>query len=328
MRESEPTMLERAWAVLVPPRGKGLTSFPLEVLSGEEPCRVALDAAGARHLLVPAGHQTESVDPKPAVLGLAIRQLSFGRGAITYVDVSCAEPDLFPEFDGVVTDVLEAVSDAPRPASAAVEAVLRWRRLFRSSLLRGMSRQAKIGLFAELVMLSAFVEADRGFPVQAWRGPFNDPHDFEAITRCVEVKALGAAGDGIIVHGLEQLDTHDDRPLDLVLMRVLEDPDGCSVSDLVHRLRGVVASRSDLRARLSAVGWSEQPDRPDLDMFVVDEVLRVAVDGETPRIVPASLALGGLPDGIDNLSYRVELGALLPLAVGASLSEIAEESVR
>ncbi|MGR6317512.1 PD-(D/E)XK motif protein [Micromonospora soli] len=328
MRESEPNMLERAWAVLVPPRGKALTSFPLEVLCGKEPCRVALDAAGARHLLVPAGDQAVTVDTKPAVLRLAIRKLGFGGAALTYIDVSCAEADLFPEFDEVVTDVLEAVSDAPRPASAAVEAVTRWRRLFRSSLLRGMSRQAKLGLFAELVMLSALVEADPGFPVQAWRGPLNEPHDFESTARCLEVKALSAVGDGIIVHGLEQLNTHDDRPLDLVLIRVLEDPDGSSVSDRVRWLRGVVASRSDLRTRLSAVGWSEQPDRPDLDMFAVGEVLRVVVDGETPRVVPTSLVAGGLPSGIDKLSYQVDLAALLPLAAGASLSEIAEEAVR
>ncbi|MEV7807252.1 PD-(D/E)XK motif protein [Microbispora sp. NPDC088329] len=328
MTDIEPTMLERAWAVLTPPRGKHLASFPLEVMCGEEPCRVALDATGTRHLLVPVGDETVSVDPRPAVLGMVVRKLAFGGPAVAYVDVSCAESELFPEFDEVVTDVLEAASGAQRPASAAIQAVTRWRRLFRSSLLRGLSRQAKLGLFAELTVLLSLIQADPGFPVTAWRGPLNEPHDFEASARCLEVKGLGVVNDSIVVHGLEQLNTHDGRPLDVILLRVVEDADGQTLSDLVDQLRGMVASRVDFRTRLAAAGWSYQPDRPDLDTFAVEEVRRLVVGSDTPRVVPSSLIAGALPDGVGNLSYQVDLAALLPISDGASLAEIAEEAVR
>jgi len=326
--ESEPTMLERAWAVLLPPRAKELASFPLEVMCGAEPCRVALDSMGIRHLLVPAGDEAVSVDPRPAVLGLAVRKLRFDGPTVVYVDVSCAESDLFPEFDEIVTDVLEAVSGLQRPALAAIGTVARWRRLFRSSLLRGLSHQAKLGLFAELTVLSSLAEADPAFPIEAWRGPLNDPHDFEASARCLEVKGMSAVSDRIVVHGLEQLNAHDGRPLDVVLLRVVEDPDGRSVSDLVGHLLGIVAARAEFRARLSAAGWSERPARPDLDTFAIDEVLRLVVDVGTPRVVPSSLVVGSLPHGVGALSYQVDLAALLPLTTGASLIEIAEEAVR
>ncbi|GAA4923887.1 hypothetical protein HD597_011208 [Nonomuraea thailandensis] len=328
MTDIEPTMLERAWAVLTRPRAKELAAFPLEVICHAEPCRVAIDGTGARHLLVPAGDEAVSADPRPTVLGTVIRKLRFGGPAITYVDVSCAESDLFPEFDEVVTDVLEAVADARRPAAAAVDAITRWRRLFRSSLLRGLSRQAKLGLFAELTVLMSLVEADPRFPVDAWRGPLNEPHDFEAAVRCLEVKGLSAASDSIIVHGLEQLNTHGGRPLDLILLRVVEGPDGRTLSDLVEQLRGAVASRADLRARLSAAGWSELPDRSDLDTFAIEEVRRIVVGPDTPRVVPSSLVTGSLPDGVKGLGYQVDLAALLPFSAGASLGEIAEEAVR
>ena len=177
-------------------------------------------------------------------------------------------------------------------------------------------------------MLSSLVQANPGFPVEAWRGPLHEPHDFEAAARCIEVKGLSSTSDGIVVHGLEQLNIHDDRPLDLVLLRVVEDLDGRSVSDLVEQLRGAVASRTDLGVRLSAAGWSAQPDRPDLDTFAVEEVLRVVVGAGTPRIVPSSLVGGALPYGVGELSYQVDLAALLPLSAGASLAEIAEEAVR
>ncbi|WP_433495131.1 PD-(D/E)XK motif protein [Micromonospora sp. CA-248089] len=328
MTEIEPTVLERAWAVLVPPRVKELASFPLDVLAGVQPCRVATDTVGHRHLLVPADGEAVAADPRPAVLGTAIRKLTFDGPAVTYLDISCGEPDLFSEFDEVVMDVLEAVSVAQRPASAAMRTVTRWRRLFRSRLLRGLSRQAKLGLFAELSMLSSLVHADPGFPVEAWRGPLHEPHDFEAASRCIEVKGLSSASEGIVVHGLEQLNTHEDRPLELVLLRVVEDPDGRSVSDLVEELRDAVASRADLGTRLSAAGWSEQPDRPDLDTFAVEEVLRLVVGPGIPRIVPSSLVGGALPYGVGELSYQVDLATLLPLSAGASLAEIAEEAVR
>ncbi|MBB5775048.1 PD-(D/E)XK motif protein [Nonomuraea jabiensis] len=324
----ESTMLERAWAVLTRPRATELASFPLEVVCHAEPCRVAIDGTGTRHLLVPTGDEAVSVDPKPAVLGTVIRKLGFGGSTVAYVDVSCAESDLFPEFDEVVTDVLEAVASARRPALTAVDAIARWRRLFRSSLLRGLSRQAKLGLFAELTVLSSLVEADPGFPVSAWRGPLYEPHDFEAAARCLEVKGLSAAGDNIVVHGLEQLNSHDGRPLDLILLRVVEDPDGPTVSDLVEQLRSAVASRTDLRTRLSAAGWSDQPDRPDLDTFAIEEVLRIVVDPDIPRVVPSSLVAGSLSEGVTDLSYKLDLAAVLPFSSGASLAEIAEEAVR
>jgi hypothetical protein len=322
------TMLERGWAVLTPPRAQELSSYPLEVVSGSVACRVALDSVGGRHLLIPVNEETVSVDPKTAVLGLAVRKLRFGSSAATYVDVSCKEGDVFLQFDQVVTDVLEAVADSSRPASAAIDTVIRWRRLFQNILVRGLSHQAKLGLFAELAVLTSLIEAQPNFPVNNWRGPLQEPHDFEALSRCIEVKALSVAADDIVVHGLDQLGTHDNRPLDLALLRVVEDANGRTISELVDQLLGVVASRTDLRQLLAAVGWSTDSAQSDVDAFSIDEVFRVVVGADTPRVVNTSLANGSLPHGIEGLRYRVRLNALLPLSTGASLANIAEEAVR
>jgi hypothetical protein len=325
---SEPAQLDRAWAVLSTPTVQELSSFPLDVTSGAEPCRVALDRTGGRHLLVPAAGETVAVDSRPAVLAMAVRKLRFGGPAVQYVDVSCGEAELFAEFDDVVADVLDAVADAPKPASAAVRTVARWRRLFRNSLVRGLSRQAKLGLFAELTVLAALVDADPAFLVDMWRGPLREPHDFEAPNCCIEVKGLGVASDALVVHGLDQLGRHDGKDLVLVLVRVVEDPDGSTVTELVEQIRETVSSRADFRSRLAAAGWSSGPDRPDFDRYAVDEVLQVTVGPETPGITPDDLVTGRLPDGVRDLTYAVELAALLPLASGASLEEIAERAVR
>jgi hypothetical protein len=322
----EPSELERAWAVLSPPRVKDFESFPLGLSFGGHPCRAALDAAGSRHLLVPDAGEGVMVDPRPAALGTTLRKLSFGGPASAYLDVSCSEKELYGEFDDVLSDILEEIEGSDRPVSAAVRIVARWRKLFRSALVRGLSAQAKRGLFAELTVLAELIAADSAFPVDAWRGPLKEPHDFEAPAGCIEVKAVGVEGGPIVVHGLDQLARHNDRPLDLVILRVVEDPDGLTIADLVTRLRHAGASWVELRQRLAAVGWHDDPSRPDTDAFAVDEVLCVRVTDAVPRLVPRSLVAGAVPEGIGDVQYGIELASLLPYSSGASLAEIASEA--
>jgi putative PD-(D/E)XK family protein DUF4420 len=325
------SQLERAWAVLVPPTASDaseLSSFPLDVAFGALECRVALDGTGSRHLLVPAVGETVVADSRPSTLNQAVRKLIFGRQEAVYIDISCVDLDLYPEFDDVVTDVLEAVQDSDKPGEVALHTVARWRRLFRSRLVHGLNAQAKLGLFAELTVLSALLDSDPGFEVASWRGPLREPHDFEAPRRCIEVKALGTESKAVVIHGLDQLDQHDERPLDLALVTVVSDPEGTTIAELVEQIQERTDSVPDFRSRLKAAGWSNDPARPETDSYSVAEVLRVNVGLATPRLVSSSLVTGTLSDGVGDLSYCIELAALLPLVDGSSLAELAEEGVR
>ena len=129
----------------------------------------------------------------------------FGAADEVFVDLSCTEQDLHAEFDDVVTDILESIRGVERPGIAALQAIARWRRLFRARLVRGLSIQAKLGLFAELTMLLALVDADPAFSVDLWRGPLREPHDFEAPGRCLEIKAVTSESDAVVIHGVSQL---------------------------------------------------------------------------------------------------------------------------
>jgi Putative PD-(D/E)XK family member, (DUF4420) len=318
--------LERGWAVLTPPRAQALTSFPLDISIGDMACRVALDSSGARHVLIPIDGETLQPDQRPSVLGLTVRRLTFGPDDRTYVDLSCAERELFSEFDDVAVDVLDTALEADRPGAAAIRAIMRWRRLFRSRLVRGLSYQARLGLFAELTMLSALLETRPDLSVDVWRGPLREPHDFEAPVACLEVKALGPASDSITVHGLGQMDSHDGRPLELILVDVVEDSDGTTLSDLVDRLRNQVLSPVDLRSRLTAAGWSPSPDTEDTDAFSIGAVRRISVQDGVPRLTKDSLVEGTLPDGLSDLQYSLDVAALLPFASSASLPQVAQEA--
>jgi hypothetical protein len=267
-------------------------------------------------------------DTRTSVLALAVRRLRFEGDDTTYIDLSCPERDLFPEFDDVIADVLDAAAESQRPGAAAVRAVDRWRRLFRSRLVRGLSYQAKLGLFAELTVLKALVDEQASFDVDTWRGPLREPHDFEAPSVCLEVKAVPADGDTVTVHGLAQLDTHDDRPLDLIVVSVLDDPDGVTLTELVRELTDRVASPTLLRSRLASAGWPGPPDATDSDTFTVAELRRVPITDDVPRLASGHLLTGRLSDGVDDLRYAVAVSALLPFASDISLDLIAREAFR
>jgi hypothetical protein len=320
-------LLERAWAVLTPPRSTQYASYPLELHLAGSAVRVALDREGTRHLLVPTENEAVTPDTRPSVLQLAIRDLHFGDGVRTYVDLSCTDRELYSEFDEVVEDVLDALAETDRPGTETVRTVSRWRRLFKSQLFRGLSLQAKVGLFAELSVLSSLLERDPKLSVECWTGPLRKPHDFEATARCLEVKGIGADSDGFVIHGLEQLATHDARPLDLVVITVEADPEGTSLEDLVAQLRERVSSRGEFRRLLNASGWSDDQTTPVVDYFSISSVMHVEVGEATPCVVPDTLVDGKLPPGVSDVNYRLDLGELSAHASGSSLSQIAERAL-
>ncbi|MEB3032083.1 PD-(D/E)XK motif protein [[Mycobacterium] nativiensis] len=313
-------LLERAWSVLSLPRGGELASFPLDIAFAGVPCRVARDNDRVRHFLVPCVEESPPIDARPAILTSTVRPLAFGSGSATYLDVSCSDASLHPEFNEVISDVLEVIEHSSRPATDATAVIARWRRLFRSRLVRGLSPEAKRGLFAELTVLSALIDADPGFPVERWRGPLREPHDFETPVRCIEVKALAEDSDTFVVHGWEQLAEHGGRTLDLALVTVLPDPDGATLAELVTALRARIDSKGTFASRLLAVGWDQESAADDQDRFSIGAVFVVHVDDAVPRLVPDRLVGGQAPIGVSALRYEVDIAFVVPLAYGTSLA--------
>lgn len=319
--------LRRAWAVLSAPTREELTTFPLEVSVHGLACRVALGRAGERHLLVPAGDENPAAASRVGTLATTVRRLTFGDTTSPYVDVACADAGVFEQFDEVVADVLGALVPSAVPAQTTLETIERWRALFRSRLLRGLGAQEVRGLFAELVVLDALVTHAPQMPVGVWTGPLRRAHDFELADRCLEVKALGVTSETVVIHGLSQLEVHDGRGLDLVLVHVVEDDDGLGIADLVERI-GRTTSPQALRPLLDAAGWTNTSQGPDEDKFVVAEVLRVPVGVTTPRLVEALLSAGAAMDGVVRVTYEIQREALLPHVVGSSLQAVVAGAAR
>lgn len=301
-------------------------SFSLDVHVGDAYCRLAVDRAGARHLLVPVDPDGTIDAQRGSALSLEQRQLIFGGASHAYVDVSCDRSDLYREFDEVVVDIVDAVQESPNARRATLDVVARWRRLFRAAFAHSLSVDARRGLFAELACLHEFVAAEPALSIDCWRGPLREPHDFELASACVEVKAVGELSESIRIHGLEQLETHDEKPLFLTVLTVVEDPEGRSIPELSTELISSARDGSTVAARLIAAGWSDEDPSKDT-RYALGPVAAVPVTEDTPRLVSSSFATGGPSAGIGRVEYSIEREVLVPHILTASLSQLAAEVV-
>lgn len=312
--------IRRGWAVLAPPKSNHFTTYPLAVSQDLTP-RLALDRAGRRHLLIPTDEVHELSGESSASLSLTVSTLVFDGEALQYLAVCCNEPELNPEFDEVLVDIMDAVSRHPEDAgSVTLDVVGRWRRLFRAAGKRGLSPEAQMGLFAELSLLRALQDIDDR-ALSFWTGPEAAPHDFELPFSSVEVKGVGRTADHIVVHGLDQMDSMGGKPLTLALVFLGSHPAGETVAGLISALEAVVEDVPAFRAKLRGSGWTGQ--EPD-SRFVIDEIRRVDVI-DVPRLVGSDLRSGTLRTGIYKLSYSVSLAEMIPRSSLSTLERVAAE---
>lgn len=317
--EAATERLNRAWVVLDNPVGSELASFALEEARGTASLRAALDAQGRRHLLVPHRDKySVSVEGSKSILSTSSRSLTFDGMAATYVDVVCHDPSLRREFDQVCLDILEAYTDVGPVSGAAIVAhiVHRWRRLLRTIRERGLSPEEKIGLFAELCLFRSFAVANT-VSSENWTGPERRPHDFEFPTASFEVKGQGLSAQDIVVHGLDQLEELDTKPLYLVLIDVEQDDAGERLADVVAELEQLLDASHGFRVKLSRLGFNDG----DESRYALGASHLGRVTGDFPRLVAGDLA-GGVPAGLSRVSYHVDRGALMPFLQPVELAVI------
>ncbi|MBP1300779.1 PD-(D/E)XK motif protein [Curtobacterium sp. 1310] len=312
--------LARGWAVLVPPSSAELSSFVLSSEAGESGPRAAVDKEGHRHLLVP--HRDDAsvlvVEPNSA-LTTSSRSLTFGFGPMDYVDVACRDSSLRREFDQICADILEAFDEdgAGRAAERSAQVVGRWRRLLRTVRSRGLSPEQRVGLFAELNVLRAL--ASEGLAdADNWTGPEAAPHDFEFASASIEVKGVGADADHIVIHGFDQLDEVDGKPLHLVVAGVYEDAGGERLADVLAEAEAAIAAPGTVRAKVDRLGYRSEDDDIRLSF---GQLFIAQVTADFPRIIGGDLD-AGVPYGLSRLSYHINRAVAIAHMRPTDLDEI------
>lgn len=284
---------------------------------------LAIDQAKGQHLLIPCEHRDSIPHSSRSALTIAKRDFDFGWTASgTYLDICCTSESLDAQFRTVVSDVVERSSESSDPARTASEVVTEWRLLFAEFGKRPpLTLQRRMSLFAELSVLLELADALEHLDMTWWSGPDLQPHDVEHSGFSVEVKAVGAESSTVQIHGADQLEEVDGKPLFLAVRTVVESDNGRSLSELAREVSRRSSNRSTARSKLFKAGITAARDAPDPIRFKIIEGFAVRVSDATPKIT-SSMIDGGVDSSISGFRYEVDLGVLAGLAESSSLTNV------
>ena len=293
----------------------------------------ALDAEGRRHLLIALRPEEQSHDDRESRgVSVATRELLVsGQPPQRYIDIVCADAsghDVFDIVGGEIADRLGSRRETPADVIARVLA--KWRRFWGQLPRQILSREAQLGLFAELWFLHMWLTPLAGVREAAarWRGPFGARHDFEWQGRSVEVKATTSTRGAIHwINGVEQLAEPENGDLLLFSIRLREERGATNtLPGLVALCRAAAEADAEaiakLESALALAGYSpaHEEDYSNLHLRVAAEGLyRVAEN--FPRLTPASFA-PSLPAGIERVEYEISLAGFQHLRVAQRAADL------
>ena len=288
---------------------------------------VALNRAAERFFLVPVGtKEQELVDD--STRGLQVNTLPLeisGEGTRRYVSIQCTDPGAFDLFDVVGAELLTAIAQSPKaPRDAAGYVLGRWKR-FWGDVPRSVMRDEDVaGLFGELWFMHMWLSPHIGTvnAVKIWRGPFGARHDFESKASSVEVKTT-TSRSGLTHHinGIDQLAKPAVGPLLFFSLSVQREGGATnSIVALIDAIRTRLQTDPDWASvfdnALAKVGYSDafRQHYSEMTYRVVSSLL-FEVETSFPRLTRDQLIAGDVMPGVSEVDYRIELGALTPLAV-------------
>lgn len=312
--------LAEGWATLSPEQaGPGIETRQIGIELDGGGVRVGLDAYGARHLLVPLYQGAVASDRRSGGVVLVGQELHVEGRARLFADLVCVRPELNDVFAALAADVCESLSKrSDQPTKTILRALERWRQLLGPSGRSGdFTMSTVIGLHGELLVLERAIEAGGPSALDAWTGPERLHHDFRLASLAVEVKTTTAReGVRVEIHGLEQLDSSADVELAFIVLRLILDPAGNTLPEVVHRVLGLVDDEALLLERLRACGYlhGETPppeQAPDWPRYLEADVLAWWVGEDFPAIRRVHLPEGA-PAAIEGLRYTINLAAAGP----------------
>ncbi len=220
-------------------------------------------------------------------------------------------------FATICADVVAAATQQDQNA-ALVQFLSRldaWRQFLRDRR-DGLSRQETIGLIGELLVLERLIQVT-GDHLETWQAPLDGLHDFQRKGHALEVKAgMGPASD-ITISRLDQLDTSGLRLLHLLHVRLIENPAGRSLRDIIDALSTSLPgeqSRSTFQNLLLRRGLLPDDDAarsaPRVQVRAIDAYN--VTDG-FPRLVRS-----GLPLAIKEVTYTLEVRGISAFAADAA----------
>lgn len=255
----------------------------------------ALDAGERRHWLIRVEPHEEAIsDLKSRGLSIQTQELEgTGHPLGRYIDLVCLDSAGHDAFDLIGKELAARLDSHIESSSECVTRVIaKWRRFWEHRPQNVLSKDAQIGLFAEIWFLALWMIPNRGVSaVHAWRGPFRSRHDFEWSTRSVEVKATLAVGARAHrINGIDQLALPEMGDLLLFSLHLREEQGASNtlpsvISVCRDLLLQHVEELEQFEIALSTSGYSDvyRDEYENMRIRVVDERLYRVTD-QFPRL--------------------------------------------
>lgn len=303
--------LRQAWTALRAQPDTGIRLLPLGIATKAGAIAAGVDKIGCPHLLVPVDPGTNvTADCRSKAVTVARRVLVVEGKRRVFVDVACLMPDLADVFERFSAQVCERIEREPSRAPTLPAAVLAtWRRLLEGG--SGPSQEALVGLFGELLVLEAMVQADPSSRVDHWQVGAQAVHDFVRAGQAVEVKTTTVReGRRVEIHGIDQLAPPEGGSLHLVFLRLQVGDEGRSVGDLVKAVRSATYDQDHLDSTLRTLGWIEDGAAPP--RFKVVEQRWYRVDQAFPHLTKDVFVGSEVPEGVMSIRYSIDLSGAVP----------------
>jgi hypothetical protein len=219
-----------------------------------------------------------------------------------------------PDTDRLLfcTLLADLIGHLDQAASASASTVVRrlgaWRRMLGRGLPTGLTPEARLGLYGELLVLrEILLPALRDTAVTSWSGPSGSPKDFELPAMAAEVKTVSRKDpDRCRISNEEQLNSDGLRHLYLIHQVAGTSPEGITLVELVDEIRehpDVRGSLAQFEDGLLEVGWLDaHRDQYNHDRYVLIRRRCFDVGDGFPRILAPDL-----PSGVSRVSYLVDL---------------------
>ncbi|WP_286953270.1 MULTISPECIES: PD-(D/E)XK motif protein [Corynebacterium] len=207
-----------------------------------------------------------------------------------------------------IDEILNFLDENPHTGPQDVAGQLaKWRRLFAGAKHAPISPETEVGLLAELEVLIGLFEDNSPHPLESWFGPQSGKHDFEFSDCAVECKATSSAERLLAtIHGADQLDTLNDKPLVLVFRRYERHLDGpISIPNLIEKLNAF--SEFDVERFIEqtqefGIDFFSKQNRQKFGSYFAVDVHEFEITPDFPQV-----KLVNDQNRIQNLSYSIDL---------------------
>lgn len=194
------------------------------------------------------------------------------------------------------------------PAAALARRLTAWQRMLSRGLQVGLTPEARIGLYGELLVLrEVMLPAIGADAVRAWVGPAAAAQDFIHLGTAIEVKTVSRRDPGRCrISDERQLETNGLGALFLVHQVVAMQRDGSGIADLVDELRDDPRVRVDVawfENSLLEAGWLDvHRSRYAHERYALTRRRCFSIRDGFPRLVPAEI-----PEEVSAVSYLLDL---------------------